>query len=391
MSTSASRAEPAAARERAAVAVYRDVWLPPSEGFVLEPTTHFCRYRAVPVGLELAGRPHPLVEADRVRLLGRPADAAALCRLRTRGFPTGRPRALLGPDIRLVHAHFGPDALLGQHIAADLDVPLAVTLHGYDITTQDRDFLRNRIGRNYLALRHRLKRRVPLLLPVSDFLRAEMLRKGWPSGRTVTHHLGVDTSYWTPEKASNARRDVLFVGRLVAVKGAAAAVAAFMRLRDEHPEARLHVVGEGPERAALEQASVASGGRVLMHGSLPRERIRELMRTCAVVLAPSEHSRGRREALSLVALEAAASGLPVVAYASGGLPEVVKHGVTGLLAAEGDWAGLVDHLRSVLTDAERATELGDQARERCVASFSMATQARLLEDLFDDLISSDNP
>lgn len=367
------------------VVTYRDTWLPASEGFVVEPTLHFTRYEASLVGLGHARDRHWLVDPSDVQVLGRVNTVADLCRVRASGLGSEELPAVLGSGVRLVHAHFGPDALVGEHVARALHVPLVVTMHGYDVTTRDRDFLRSRLGRSYLRGRARLKRRASVVIAVSDYLRQQMLAKGWPAERVVTNHIGVDTEYWAP--AVGARRtDVLFVGRLVPLKGAHLAAGAFERVADEFPDSRLHVVGDGPDHEALAQIAGRQGGRVVLHGSLPRVRIRELMATSAVALLPSGVHRGRREALNLAALESAASGVPVVAFESGGVPEVVKHGVTGLLAPEGDVDALVRHLRAVLR-SEVSDELGAGGRSLAVERFAMPKQAATLEGIYDDVLS----
>lgn len=90
----------------------------------------------------------------------------------------------------------------------------------------------------------------------------------------------------------------------------------------------------------------------------------------------------------MVFLEAAAQGTPAVAYRHGGVNESVVDGETGLLAAEGDIAGLTDNLRRVLTDRALAERLGTRGRERVLAEFDIRTCTARLEDLYDEVALS---
>ena len=370
---------------RPVVATYRDTWLDPSEGFVIEPALHFQRYDALPVGLSLSAESHPLIDRDRVQTWGQPVGPDVLRGLRTRGFPDGFWRGKLGADVALVHAHFGPDALTARHVARDLGVPLVVSLHGYDVTMRDRDFLRDPVGRNYLRHRRRLRTDSQLFLSTSDYLRSQMPERHWPAARTVTHYLGVDTGFWTPTGTALGP-DLLFVGRLVRLKGADTVIQAFHQLRADHPGTRLHVVGAGPERSVLEQAAAPAGARIVFHGSLGRAGIKQLMGHCRAVVLPSRQDKGRQEALNLVALEAAASGLPVVASTSGGLGEVVVHGQTGFLEAEERPDLFADRLRALLGDAALAHRLGRAGRARTTERFAIAAQAGRLEAHYDRVV-----
>ena len=373
-----------AEQRRPYVAIYRDSWLAPSEGFVIESALHFRRYRPIAVGLSEEAPFHPLLESVPRSILGNSVSARKVDRYRLGGFPAGFWRQRLGPDVAIVHAHFGPDAIIARHIARDLEVPFVATLHGYDVTVRDRGLLRSAQGRSYLAGRRAIKRGAARLLPVSDFLHAEMLAKGWPSERTVTHYLGIDTNFWSPN-GSELGHDVVFVGRLIELKGADAAIHSFAQLCAEFPESRLHIVGYGPEEARL-VAMAASLPNVVFHGGASRDQIRALFAQSRVVVAPSRLVDGRREALNLVAVQAAACGLPVVAYDSGGLREAVERDVTGLLVAEDDAEALTNALRRVLADTELAAALGRAGRELAETRFSIARQSDILESHYDEAI-----
>jgi glycosyltransferase involved in cell wall biosynthesis len=147
---------------------------------------------------------------------------------------------------------------------------------------------------------------------------------------------------------------LLFVGRLVGQKGPATALEALALLRWKRPEldARLCLVGEGPEEVRLRtlarQLGVAE--RIELAGGLPHNRVAERMQEADLLLVPSRPSpAGGVEAFGRVVIESQASGVPVAASPVGGLPESV--GVGGVLATDLTAAGLVAAVESILATA----------------------------------------
>jgi glycosyltransferase involved in cell wall biosynthesis len=174
---------------------------------------------------------------------------------------------------------------------------------------------------------------------------------------------GVDVVRFSP---TARRRGGTFtfvaIGRLEPRKGLDLAIAALARTRG----ARLDLVGEGPARASLEElARVVAKGRVTFHGFAPDPR-RHLADADAALCS------ARSEGLGIALLEAMATGLPVVGFAVGGVPEIVSHGRTGLLAPGSDVASLAAAMNDAVADPRRLRVLGEAARARVVECFSTA-------------------
>jgi glycosyltransferase involved in cell wall biosynthesis len=140
---------------------------------------------------------------------------------------------------------------------------------------------------------------------------------------------------------------VLFVGRLVAGKGAEVLLDAFGALRFRRPAARLTIVGDGAERDGLEARARELGPGIEFRGSLAHEVVVDLLRRASVVAVPSTKPEG----LSLVALEAMAHGAIVVATACGGLAETMRHAENGFVVPPGDHDALAGALDLALTTA----------------------------------------
>jgi D-inositol-3-phosphate glycosyltransferase len=210
---------------------------------------------------------------------------------------------------------------------------------------------------------------------------------------------GVDHAFFGPGDQRQARRAVglaaegetiLFVGRIQPLKGLTVAVDALAALGDR-PQATLVVVGgpSGPHGPA-ELAAVTErierfglGPRVRMVAPQPHEILSTYYRAADVCVVPS-----RSESFGLVALEAAACGVPVVAAAVGGLTSLVEHGRTGYLVDERDPDTYAAHLRAVLADRELAADLGWAARLRS-EGYTWAAAATDLRAVNDRLTTRD--
>lgn len=231
-------------------------------------------------------------------------------------------------------------------------------------------------GGNWAGLLPRLFQR---FLCVSRYSAREL---GTPVNRTRVIYGGADPGRYFPDPAV-ARGGVLFVGRLTPHKGVD-------RLIEALPTgAHLRLVGSTghdpnwPERdypAHLRR--LAAHHDVSFLGAVPDAELAVLFRQAAVLVLPSvtRTCYGREvrvsELLGLSVLEAMASGTPVVASRLGGLPEVVRHGETGLLVEPGSVQELREALASLLGDAGLRARLGQQAREQVLAQFTWDAVAR---------------
>lgn len=182
------------------------------------------------------------------------------------------------------------------------------------------------------------------------------------------------------------QRLVLAVGRLSREKGHADLVEALGELRRLSPalDFRLLVVGEGPERARVEQAAGAWGveGRLVFAGH--REDVRPFYALADALALPS-HSEGS----PLVLLEAMAAGLPVVATRVGGVPEMVTDGESALLVEPRDARGMAAALERVLVDEGLARRLAANASARAAEHFSPEAQVRSLVEIYSSLLGGE--
>lgn len=203
-------------------------------------------------------------------------------------------------------------------------------------------------------------------------------REGFPADRLHLVYNGIDTAAIVPRSGPWQAR-LITVARLEPVKSLDVLLRALDIARRGGLDAHLTVVGDGSERGGLER--LARELELEHHVTFTgwRDEVTELLRRADLFVMAS-----RSEGLSLTLLEAMAVGLPVVATAVGGNPEVVEAGVTGLLVPHGDAAAMAAAMRDVLATPGRAAALGAAGRERALARFSLDAMADAYTRLYRD-------
>lgn len=224
------------------------------------------------------------------------------------------------------------------------------------------------------------------LCAVSADLKQHMIAEGFPARRLRVLYNGIDPGKRPTAMQRHAARAELgipddafvvgTVGRLDPVKNLQLLLQAQARLRGAPANACVVIVGDGPERAALEgqAADLGIGDSVVFTGY--RQDVRNLMSAFDVYVNCSTY-----EGVSLTILEAMASALPVVATPAGGNPEVVIEGETGLLAP-GCARSLADAIATLALDPRRRRVMGDAGRWRVKRHFSMARMIEQYADLY---------
>ena len=198
-----------------------------------------------------------------------------------------------------------------------------------------------------------------------------------PNVRVNVAPMPVDIRHFVLDESAAERAGILFVGRLNKQKGLASLLDALAR--PALAMATLDVVGDGPDAAALRARAESLGvaSRVRWHLLLTQSSLVPLYQHAACVAMPSTE-----EGLGLVAVEAQLCGTPVVAYASGGLTDVVRRDAGGSLVAPGDIAGLATALAALLNAPDDARRRGLLARDAMLANFSPQVVAKRYADFY---------
>jgi colanic acid/amylovoran biosynthesis glycosyltransferase len=370
------------------IAIFRRNVLPLTETFIKAQADALVRYR--PSYLGLMPSPDSLVDASEATLLSLKRNHLAQLRallFDTRGIAPQFFRAVREINPALVHAHFAPDGAAALPICSALRVPLVVTLHGYDVTTHDKELLRSRAGRLFLRNRHELWNRASVFICVSEFIRQQALSAGYPKDKLKVRYIGVNRNIYQHCDQSGEKL-VMFAGRLVAKKGCIHLLKAMRQVQHKEPLARLAIIGSGPLRSELEQSARELDLRCEFLGAQRPSSVLEWMKRARVLCMPSIAApNGDSEGLGMVLLEAQALGRPVVGFREGGIPEAVDDGATGLLATTGNDDELAAHLLRYLSDEVFWRQSSARAVVWIEKHFDLAVRARELEHLYDQVLS----
>jgi glycosyltransferase involved in cell wall biosynthesis len=255
----------------------------------------------------------------------------------------------------------------------------------------------HKIGRCGYRIRRQVGRADALIAP-SPAIEAELLAAGFAAERLVRLDSGVPI----PESRTAARRKqaremiggsnaalslddksllAVYTGRLHAAKGLAHLIDAWATVVQQRPDARLWLVGEGPEHAALERQihSLRLVGRVTLVGSF--DSVEDMLLAADVFVLPSFE-----EGLSIALLEAMAIGMPVIASDISGNRRVVQDDLNGLLVPSGNSATLAQAIERVFTAPDWAAELGAAARRHVEEHYSLDRMVEEHLNLFRRLV-----
>jgi len=288
--------------------------------------------------------------------------------------------ARLNPDIIHAHELISPatTAILAKAL---LGKPVIATLHGSGLTSDVLRLKRRFFGRTRLKI---FCREIAAFCVINAVIDGELAAEGVPAHKRIAIPNGVDSDRFTPLPAERkaALRSrlslpldtplVLFVGRLVPEKRVDMLTGTWGAIRAVAPGARLLILGSGPLEVELKQSA---GEGVLFLGSQPD--VIPYLQVSDLFVLPSS-----AEGLSLALLEALACGLPVIATAVGGNPEVLRQGETGWLIPPGDGNALCEAILALLHNSKMRAELGANGRAHVVRNYSLATMAERLVELY---------
>ena len=279
-------------------------------------------------------------------------------------------RRRVAPD--LIHAHWWfPGGLVGTWLGGLSHLPLVTTLHGTDVRLAKSVAVARPLFRHVIT--HSAK-----VTTVSHWLAGE-LDLLVPNRSPVVAPMPVATELFAPDGAS-PRDGILFVGRLNAQKGLDQLIRALAGMKTK---AALDVVGDGPARESLGALAAELGvaDRVRWHGQVKQGELPKFYQRACVLAVPSLD-----EGLGLVAVEAALCETPVVGFRSGGTPDVVRDGSTGILVEPSNVPALSAALDDLMNNAARATSMGEAGRMYALANFAPESAAQKYLSIYQQAI-----
>ncbi len=277
---------------------------------------------------------------------------------------------------RLSHVHMHFTSTVGLLAARLAPLRTSATIHGSDEFMDPRGF--------YLAEKISA---FDLLCTISEYGRSQLMRfsdqSQWAKFRVA--RLGVDPALYTPRpfRENPAPFEILFVGRLVPVKGLTILVDALDRLARQGRSVRLRIAGDGPERAALERRVTERGlnPQIIFEGWQNPEAVRALYRQADVFVLPSF-----AEGIPVVLMEAMAMEIPCVASRITGIPELIRDSTDGLLVTPSSEEELAQAMARLMDDPKLRMQLGKSARQQILDNYDLRRNIAQLGSIFREFL-----
>ncbi len=271
-------------------------------------------------------------------------------------------RHLQDQDVAHLHNHFADSsANVAMLTAALAGITFSYTLHGpAEIYDPEGWHFREKTAR------------ARFVFCISHFARSQAMLfsdpADWPKLKII--HCGVTPErYATAAQTTTEGLHLVFVGRLVPIKGLRVLMEAFAEARKTVPGLRLTLVGDGADRAHLETLAAPYGEDVRFTGYLDQAGVAETLSTADALVLPSF-----AEGVPVVLMEAMASGKPVIATQVGGVSELVEDGVSGFVVPPGDPDSLTGAI-AALADADARQRMGAAGRAKVLAEFDIGREA----------------
>lgn len=391
MMDSASRAD-----HRPAAAQVMECYLSLSETFIYDVVVALRRFRPIVAAARLDHPERFPIPAGASLFVSPPTRGSfawlrnALLRRAVGGFPDLE-RRLRRERAAVIHAHFGPAACRVTEVKGRTGLPLAASFYGYDVSVRQ-------VVEEFRERYARLFRTGDVFLVEGPAMARRLAALGCPPDKLRIQRIGIVPSRY----AFRERRDlgagplvVLQCGRLVAKKGYGTSLRALAIARRRHPRLVLRVIGDGPDRPAIEGQirELGLADAVTLLGAQPREVFIRELASADLFLQPSRTAPdGDSEGgAPTTLLEAQASGLPIVATRHADIPFVVSEGRSALLGDEDDAEAVAAHLSTLAGAPERWAGMGRAGRAFVEEHHDVAHLVEDLENLYEGLASGRNP
>jgi len=294
---------------------------------------------------------------------------------------------LLAPRPALIHAHTGyPDGAAAADLARALECPLVITEHASYIARQ---LAAPEVGQRYRAAIERAIRVVAVSRTLATEL-IELVPEIEPKVVVIPNAVDIDAFQLAPPARSRGR-ELLFVGHRKPTKGIGILLRALPSIRERHPDVTLRLIGRSPDEATEAAwhrlaAELGIGDAVAFDGQTDRSGVAAAMRRAALFVHPSP-----RETFGVVAAEALAAGVPVVAVDSGGVTELLGDDpdALGAVVPADDPEALANAVARTLDRLDAFDP--DILRASVTTRYGSATVASRIADLYEEVLADGGP
>jgi len=277
-----------------------------------------------------------------------------------------------------LHNHLGDLSGTVAMLASSLaGIGFSMTVHGSDFYFDP----------THWALREKVKLSL-FIVCISHYCKSQMMlfsdQEDWHRLKIV--HCGIDPERFGYADVRETGGNLLYIGRLAAEKGIPVLFESLSLLAGRGYDFLVTMVGDGPDRAALEEMAVRLGisDRLTFAGYAGQDEVKEHLQKSDVLILPSF-----AEGVPVTLMEAMACGVPVIGTQVGGVPELIEHDRTGQLVPPADSATLADAIIRYLDDPELRERVSRQGREKVVQDFNLTTELDKLTLLFRQHVAGD--
>jgi colanic acid/amylovoran biosynthesis glycosyltransferase len=285
-------------------------------------------------------------------------------------------RLIKKENIRLIHAHFGPDALKILPVAKKHKIPLVVSFHGYDASS----LLNN--GWYKSQLPHLFDYASKIII-VSSHMIENLNLQSWKD-KVVVLPCSIDVEEFKPyEKRNNSKIILLHSGRLINKKGVPDLIQVFAKIYKTHKNLHLNILGSGPELESCKTIADNHGvtEAISFLGSQPPEIVKKFMNESDIFILNSRTADdGEMEGTPVSLLEAMSIEKAVISTNHAGIPDVIQNNENGMLVPERDNEKLELAIRDLIENEEKRIKLGKQARQTIISRFSNHKNLPVLRD-----------
>lgn len=267
--------------------------------------------------------------------------------------------------VEVVLAEYGPAGVEVMSACKKANLPLVVHFHGFDAYRND---VLAHYGERYVEL----FKMASAIVVVSKDMEMQLRHLGCPVEKLKRIPYGVNTEHFSPNTEIQTRENFIACGRFVAKKAPLNTIQAFRKVVDAFPDAKLTFIGDGDllEDAKMCALHLGLANNIDFKGVLtPSEVARELQKHAIFVQHSMRTDENDSEGTPLAILEAAATGLAIVATKHGGIVEVIEDGESGFLVDEGDVKAMSLRMIECLKFPEKARNMGAAARGKVISGF----------------------
>jgi len=290
--------------------------------------------------------------------------------------------------IKIIHAHYGQNGVAALALKNKLNVPLITSFYGFDLGSS---------SKVYKPYYKDLINSGNLFLALSQDMKKDLIRFGFPEKKILIHHLGIDLNYFAMSDKASDKFTLLTVAILNEYKGVQYIIKALLKFLNKHPQEKnkiqYKIIGGGPyyKKLSLMVKNNNLSGNIIFINNLilpnSREIVKEEMMKCDIFLLCSVSTKdGEKEGTPVVLMEAQASGKPCIASFHAGIPEVVINNETGILTNERNVEEISAAIEILYFQHSLRENYGLTARNHISKEFNQNIQMKKLASLIEKLI-----